>query len=85
MTAMTQTDSPAKASFPAIRTVGVDGFLVSFADGLDERANRAALAFRAALERESWPGVAECATSLVSAFFAVLIWRLATMTACGRG
>ncbi|MCL1628292.1 allophanate hydrolase subunit 1 [Roseibaca sp. V10] len=68
MTAMTQTDSPAKASFPAIRTVGVDGFLVSFADGLDERANRAALAFRAALERESWPGVAECATSLVSAF-----------------
>ena len=68
MIAMTQTDRPADAGFPCIRTVGVDGFLVSFADRLDERANRAALAFRAALERESWPGVEESATSLVSAF-----------------
>lgn len=65
----TSRDDPAMGpGFPAIRTVGVNGFLVSFADKLDERANRAALAFRAALERESWPGVAECATSLVSAF-----------------
>jgi len=68
MTGMPQTDSTEATGFPAIRTVGVDGFLVSFADHLDERANRAALAFRAALERESLRGVAECATSLVSAF-----------------
>lgn len=68
MTGKRQTESIAATGFPAIRTVGVDGFLVSFADYLDEPANRAALAFRAALERESWPGVAECATSLVSAF-----------------
>ncbi|NBB96919.1 MAG: carboxyltransferase domain-containing protein [Alphaproteobacteria bacterium] len=68
MTEAPQTDSATGPGFPAIRTVGVDGFLVSFADALDERANRAALAFRAALERESWTGVAECATSLVSAF-----------------
>lgn len=68
MSAMTQTDRPAAMGYPCIRTVGVDGFLVSFAGHLDERANRAALAFRAALERDSWPGVAECATSLVSAF-----------------
>lgn len=68
MTGTPQIESTSSVGFPAIRTVGVDGFLVSFAGQLDERANRAALAFRAALERESWPGVAECATSLVSAF-----------------
>lgn len=60
-----QTSTPC---FPVIRTIGVDGFLISFADQLDERANRAALAFRAAVERESWPSVSECATSLVSTF-----------------
>ncbi|MFO8127508.1 carboxyltransferase domain-containing protein [Yoonia sp.] len=68
MSALDQTEKPLTAGFPAIRTIGVDGFLVSFSDHLDERANRAALAFRAALERESWPGMLECATSLVSAF-----------------
>lgn len=54
--------------WPRIRTVGVDGFLVSFADRLDEPANRAALAFRAAIDRSGWPEVAETATSLVSAY-----------------
>ena len=33
--------------WPCIRTVGVDGMLVSFGDALSEPANRAALAFRA--------------------------------------
>ncbi len=61
-------DMAPDSRFPAIRTVGIDGFLVSFAEVQDERANRAALAFRSALERESWPGVEECATSLVSTF-----------------
>ncbi|TNF62684.1 MAG: carboxyltransferase domain-containing protein [Rhodobacteraceae bacterium] len=53
---------------PIIRTVGLDGMLVSFGDRLSEPANRAALALRAALDREGWPGVEETSTSLVSAF-----------------
>ncbi|QGX99140.1 carboxyltransferase domain-containing protein [Roseovarius faecimaris] len=55
-------------SFPRISPLGVDGFLVSFGDKLAEPANRAALAFRAALERESWRGVEESSTSLASAY-----------------
>lgn len=55
-------------AFPRVDAVGLDGLLVRFGDTLDEPANRAALAFRAALERERWDGVEECATSLVSAF-----------------
>ncbi|WP_370312613.1 allophanate hydrolase subunit 1 [Sagittula sp.] len=58
----------AETTFPRIDPVGLDGLLVRFADSLSERANRAALAFRAALERETPDGVEECATSLVSAF-----------------
>lgn len=54
--------------YPRIRTVGLSGLLVSFADRLSESANRAALAFRAALEGESWPGIAETSTSLASTF-----------------
>ena len=54
--------------FPIIRNVGLDGMLVSFGNSLSEPANRAALALRAALDRESWPGVEETSTSLVSAF-----------------
>lgn len=58
---------PAK-SFPCIRSVGVDGMLVSFGDRLSEPANRAALAFRAALSRKTPEGVLEASTSLVSAY-----------------
>ncbi|WP_412174968.1 5-oxoprolinase subunit B family protein [Albidovulum sediminicola] len=54
--------------YPAIRTLGLGGLLVSFADRLSEPANRAALAFRAAVERETWPGVEETSTSLASVF-----------------
>ena len=53
---------------PVIRTVGVDGLLVTFGARLSEPANRAALAFRAALERATPEGVEESATSLVSAY-----------------
>ena len=53
---------------PAIRTVGLTGMLVTFADALSEPANRAAPAFRAALEQAAWEGVAETSTSLASAF-----------------
>lgn len=55
-------------TFPRIDSVGLDGLLVRFADALSEPANRAALAFRAALERDTPAGVEECATALVSAF-----------------
>ena len=52
--------------WPAIRTLGVDGVLVSFGDSLSEPANRAALAFRHAVEREGLAGICETSTSLVS-------------------
>lgn len=42
--------------------------LVTFGDSLTEPANRAALAFSAAVERAGLDGVEECAPSLVSAF-----------------
>jgi len=54
--------------WPRIRTVGIDGMLVSFGDALSEPANRAALAFRAAVDAEGWDGVEETSTSLVSTF-----------------
>lgn len=53
---------------PRIRNIGLTGKLVSFADSLSDSANRAALAFRAALEAERWEGVDETATTLVSVF-----------------
>jgi KipI family sensor histidine kinase inhibitor len=56
------------AEFPRIASVGLTGLLVQFADHLSEPANRAAIAFRAALERESWPGVEETSSTLASAF-----------------
>jgi len=54
--------------FPTLRRMGVAGVLVSFGDQLSEPANRAALAFRAAIEAEGWDGVEETSTSLVSTF-----------------
>lgn len=75
--------SSASTPWPRIRTLGVDGFLISFGDRLSEPANRAALAFRAALDRASWPGVAETSTSLASAYlrFDLLSQDHATMQA----
>ncbi len=57
--------------WPQIRTVGLSGILVSFADKMSEPANRAALAFRAAVNAQDWPEVSETSTSLVSAFLQV--------------
>ena len=54
--------------WPKIRTVGVTGMLVSFADALSEPSNRAALAFRARVEREGWDGVEETSSTLASTF-----------------
>lgn len=58
----------AAPTFPVIRTAGIDGLLVSFGDKLDEPANRAALAFRAAVDGEGWDGVEETSSSLVSTY-----------------
>lgn len=55
-------------AFPRIGRVGLDGMLISFGDALSEPANRAALAFRAAVDRATPDGVEESATSLVSTF-----------------
>ena len=52
----------------ALLPLGVDGVLVRFSDRLSEPANRAALAFRAALLAELPEGVTETATSLTSVF-----------------
>lgn len=55
-------------AFPLIRTVGLNGLLVTFGDQLSEAANRATLAFRAALEQARLDGVVESATSLASVY-----------------
>ncbi len=54
--------------FPRIRTVGLSGVLVTFADAMNGPANRAALAFRAAVDAEDWPEVQETSMSLVSVY-----------------
>lgn len=51
-----------------IRTAGLDGMLVSFASVLDGAANRAAIAFRAAVEAQKPEGVLETAASLASVY-----------------
>ncbi|MCR9088063.1 MAG: allophanate hydrolase subunit 1 [Rhodobacteraceae bacterium] len=56
---------------PRIARLGLSGLLVSFADRLSDPANRAALALRAAVEAEAWPGVVETAPSLASLFVRV--------------
>lgn len=53
---------------PALYPLGVDGVLIRFGTRLSESANRAALAFRAALEADPPEGVAETATSLTSVY-----------------
>jgi len=51
---------------PEIAPLGVDGLLIRFADRLTEPANRAALAFAAAVDRADPPGLAEVSTGPVS-------------------
>ena len=66
---MTQSNiSASGATGPVVRTIGVDGFLISFGSELSEPANRAALALRAALEAADVPGMIETATSLTSTY-----------------
>lgn len=63
---MDDRNSQVPPTFPALRSLGLDAVLVRFADRLEEAPNRAALAFRAALEAEAWPELAETATSLAA-------------------
>ncbi|WP_370399388.1 5-oxoprolinase subunit B family protein [Sulfitobacter sp. JB4-11] len=60
-----------KSKRPLIRTVGLSGILITFAERMNESANRAALAFRAAVDAEHWPEVRETSTSLVSTFLEI--------------
>lgn len=62
------TAEPPRFFNPVIRPAGLTGVLVSFGDTLSEPANRAALAFSAAVARAGIDGVEECAPSLVSVF-----------------
>ncbi len=59
---------PEPPKFPRIAAVGTSGLLVSFADTLTEPANRAALAFCAALQAQPPDGIEEVASTLASTF-----------------
>ena len=60
--------APDRPDPPRITPLGLDGLLVTFADEIGEEANRAAIAFRAAIDAEGWEGVTETASSLTSAY-----------------
>lgn len=57
--------------YPRIKTVGLSGVLITFGEKMGEAANRATLAFRAAIDAEDWPEVRESTMSLVSVFLLV--------------
>lgn len=69
---------------PLIRTVGLSGLLVTFADKMSERANRAALAFRAEVAAQDWGDVTEVTTSLVSTFVEMDLTRVDISKATDR-
>lgn len=54
--------------YPVVRTVGLSGVLVTFADAMTGPANRAALAFRSAVDAADWQEVQETSMSLVSVY-----------------
>ena len=57
--------------FPKIRSVGLGGVLVTFGDKATDAANRAAIAFRGAVDALALPQIEESSSTLVSAFFRV--------------
>lgn len=65
---MTHAAAKTTSNWPKIKTAGFDGFVVSFGNQLSEPANRAALAFRDAVEKAGWEGIEETSTSLVSTY-----------------
>ncbi|GGX37602.1 hypothetical protein GCM10007385_00240 [Tateyamaria omphalii] len=56
---------------PKVRSVGLDGVLVTFGDTATDEANRAAIAFRSAVDAQGWSEVSESSSTLVSAFFRI--------------
>lgn len=58
-------------TFPNVETVGLAGILVRFGASMSEPANRAAIAFRAAVDASDWAEISETTISLVSTFILV--------------
>ena len=56
------------AMMPHIAPIGTEGYLVRFADRLDDVANKALVGFAAALEAEAVVGIVEVSTALASVF-----------------
>jgi len=56
---------------PTIRSVGLDGVLVTFGDKATDGANRAAIAFRGVVDALDLPEVSETSSTLVSVFLRV--------------
>ncbi len=65
---MLPTQNNKQTDAPGIHPLGVDGLLIRFGGQLSEPANRAALACRAAIERDPPTGLLESATSLTSVY-----------------
>ena len=63
-----QDDAQQGLKYPRIVPVGLNGFLVQFSGGLNEASNRAALAFKAAIDQQAWPGIEETSSTLASSF-----------------
>lgn len=59
------------SGYPRIQSVGLGGVLVTFGDKATDAANRAAIAFRLAVDALGWPEIEESSSTLVSAFFRV--------------
>ena len=58
-------------TWPQIKTVGLAGFIVTFSGALSEPANRAAIAFRAAVSEMEWSEIEESNSTLVSTFLRI--------------
>ena len=63
-----QDDAQQGLKYPRIVPVGLNGFLVQFSGGLNEASNRAALAFKAAIDQQAWHGIEETSSTLASSF-----------------
>ena len=61
-------DVQQRLTYPRIVPVGLNGFLVQFSGGLNETSNRAALAFKAAIDQQAWRGIEETSSTLASSF-----------------
>ena len=61
-------DAQQGLKYPRIVPVGLNGFLVQFSGGLNETSNRAALAFKAAIDQKAWRGIEETSSTLASSF-----------------